>query len=254
MEQLTRAPDGWLEMALHRGQERALESTKRFVLVLAGWQSGKTVVGPPWLLGEIKRCGPGDYLVASPTYPLMTKKVLPEFSRLFERQFRLGKYVGGARHCFTFSPSGCRRLFGYVPEDPVQVFFGHASDPNSLESATVKAAWLDEAGQADFRFASWEAILGRLSVSQGRVLLTTRPYNLGWLKQQLWDPWMAAGRNHPDIDVINFRSLDNPAFPREEYERARASMPPWRFRLYYEGLFERPAGMIYDAFEPGRNT
>ena len=66
------------------GQWRAMESLKRFILVLAGWQSGKSEVGPPWLLNEMCIKGPGDYLVASPTYPLMEMKVLPIFRRLFE--------------------------------------------------------------------------------------------------------------------------------------------------------------------------
>ena len=35
--------------------------------------------------------------------------------------------------------------------------------------------------------------------------LTSRPYTLGWMKQLLWDPWKAAQRNHPQIDIINFR-------------------------------------------------
>ncbi len=234
------------------GQKRAIESMKRFVLVQAGWQSGKTVIGGPWLHREIKRCGPGDYLVASPTYPLMMKKVLPEFLRLFKRILRLGEFVG-QRNIFTFSPDGCEATFGYVPDDPVQIFFGHAGDPDSLESATIKAAWADEAGQKGFRLASYEAIIGRLSIHQGRLLITSRPYDLGWMKQQLYDPWMEVGKNHPDIDVINFRSIDNPAFPPEEYERAKREMPGWRFRMKYDGLFERPAGLIYDSFDPLRH-
>ena len=55
------------------------------------------------------------------------------------------------------------------------------------------------------------------------MLLTSRPYDLGWMKQLLWDPWEAAGGNHPLIDIINFRSMDNPAFPREEYLRAQGT-------------------------------
>ena len=198
------------------GQWRAIESLKRFILALAGWQSGKSEIGPPWLLDEMVRMGPGDYLVASPTFPLMLKKVLPIFLRLFDRLMQLGHFIGG-KNIFVFSDEGCRRLWGHVPEDPPRVLFGHAGDPDSLESATIKAAWLDECGQNGFRLASYEAILGRLSIHQGRVLLTSRPYTLGWMKQLLWDPWQAAGRNHPTIDIINFRSIDNPAFPKEEY-------------------------------------
>ena len=198
------------------------------------------------------RCGPGDYLVASPTYPLMMKKVLPVFIRLFERLLNLGHFVAG-KNIFTFTNYGCKRLWGHVPDEPPRVLFGHAGDPESLESATVKAAWLDECGQAGFRLASYETILGRLSIHQGRVLMTSRPYSLGWMKQLLWDPWEAAHRSHPNIEVVNFRSIDNPAFPREEYERARQTMPPWRFLMLYDGLFTRPAGLIYSCFDDARH-
>src|ERR1022692_1076552 len=41
----------------------------------------------------------------------------------------------------------------------------------------------------------------------------------------------------------DLRSIDNPAFPKDEVNR-RASMPPWRFSMLYDGLFSRPAGLI----------
>src|ERR1019366_2280681 len=72
----------------------------------------------------------------------------------------------GGKNLFLFSDEGRRRLWGHVPEDPPRVLFGHAGDPDSLESATIKAAWLDECGQNSFRLASYEAILGRLSIHQ----------------------------------------------------------------------------------------
>jgi hypothetical protein len=65
-------------------QLRAWESTKRFVVVLAGTQAGKTAFGPAWLLGEIQRRGPGDYMIVTPTFPLLELKALPTFRKLFE--------------------------------------------------------------------------------------------------------------------------------------------------------------------------
>ena len=38
--------------------------------------------------------------------------------------------------------------------------------------------------------------------------------------------------------MIRFDSTDNPAFPREEWERARATLPPWKFKMFYQGYFE----------------
>src|SRR5580765_5840004 len=130
---------GKLRFTLHPGQSEAFESEKRYVLVLAGTQSGKTVLGPLWLRKEIQERGPGDYLVVTPTYPLLVKKALPEFLRLFQYRLKLGEYQAQQK-VFTFSEAGCRREFGSVDKDvPTQVFFAHAQDPESLESATAKA-------------------------------------------------------------------------------------------------------------------
>jgi hypothetical protein len=241
-----------LHLRLHAGQKRAWDSDRQIVLVCAGTQSGKTSLGPPWLWREIGRRGPGDYLVAAPTYPLLERKALPEFVALFDTQLRLGKFAGGAASRFTFHREGASRTFGRDPGDkPTRVYFSHASEPDSLEALTAKAAWLDEAGQKKFRLASWEAVRRRLAVHRGRCLITTTPYDLGWLKQRLYDPWKAGD---PDIDVIRFESVENPAFPREEFERAKRDLPRWRFDLFYRAIFTRPAGVIYDNFDADRSA
>lgn len=241
--------DGRLRYNFHPGQHSAWDSQSRFVCVLSGTQSGKTAFGPLWLHREIKLHGPGVYMVVTPTFPLLEQKALPEFKTLFKRLLDLGEYVGHPTKKFTFSADGAKRTFGYVPDVETIVSFGYAADPDSLESATAKGAWLDEAGQKKFKLGSWEAIQRRLSLHQGRALITTTPYDLGWLKQKIWDPWHAADGKHPDIDVIRFDSTENPAFPQAEFERARNELPLWKFNLFYRAIFVRPAGMIYDCFD-----
>ena len=245
---LAAVENGRLKVRLHRGQMKAFRSEARFVLVLAGTQGGKTSFGPLWLYREIQRRGPGDYLVVAPSFPLLELKLRPEFMRLFDRQLKLGEYTGSPTKKFVFSEDGARRTFGdrYNPDVPTQVFFGHAQDPDSLESATAKGAWLDEAGQRKFKKGSWDAILRRLAIHRGRVLLTTTPYYIGWLKRELHDQ---AGRPGSNIELVNFRSVDNPSFSREEYEERQATMPDWKFRMFYDGVFTRPAGLIYDVYE-----
>lgn len=251
MDLATVTPARKIDFRPHRGQWRAWNSKRRFIGVIAGTQSGKTSFGPHWLYREIKDCGTGDYLVVTPTFALLEKKALPEFLKVFKRWLRLGTYVSSPVRKFTFSEYGSRVTFGsYDPDKPTVVFFGYAEDPESLESATAKAAWLDEAGQKKFKLASWEAILRRLSLAQGRALITTTPYDLGWLKQQIYDRWKLAKAEGTacDYDIINFDSTENPIFPKAEFERARAELPGWKFDLFYRGIFTRPAGQIYDSF------
>ncbi len=239
----------------HPGQVRAWVSPARFVAVLAGTQGGKTSFGPHWLYREIKNSGPGDYLIVTPTFQLLEKKLLPEFLHTFRRLYRLGRYTASPSRVFTFSDAGCRRAFGdrWDPSNdpPTRVLFGYAEDPESLESATCKAAWLDEAGQKKFRLGSWEAVLRRLSLHMGRVLITTTIYSLGWLKQKIYDPWLAGD---PTIEVISFDSIANPRFPRAEYERAQHDLPRWKFEMLYRAQFTRPAGLIYDCFDRAAHT
>ena len=218
----------------HEGQKKAWDSERRFVFILAGCQSGKTICGPPWVLREITRCGDGDYMVVSPSYPLQRKKVLPTYIDFFKHRFGLGDYNVNDRIFYL-------RNNGYNSK----IHFGSADNPDSLESATAKAMHLDEVGQRGFKLSSWEAVLRRLSIHQGRILGTTTIYNLGWLKEAIYDRWK---KGDEDIDVIQFSSVMNPEFPKEEYERAKETMPLWKFRMFYEGQYDIPAGMIYDSF------
>jgi hypothetical protein len=134
-----------------------------------------------------------------------------------------------------------------------RIIVGSAANPESLESATAKGAWCDEAGQSQFKREAWEAVIRRLSLAQGRVLVTTTPYELGWFKTEVYDRW----REDPagsDTEVVQVDSTTNPAFPAEEYERAKAVMPRWKFNMFYRGVYERPAGLIYDSFDEATNV
>jgi len=224
-------PSGELRLNFHRGQAKAWLSQRRFIVMMAGTQGGKTSFGPHWLYREIQSRGQGDYLAVTSTFPLLKLKMLPEFLRLFRDTLHLGEWFAGDKI--------------FRMHDGSRVIFGSATNSESLESATAKAAWLDELGQDQFRLESWEAILRRLSLHQGRVLGGTTLYNLGWLKQQVYDRWRSGDT---DVDVIQFDSVENPAFPRAEYERAQATLPKWKFNLFYRGQYDKPAGLIYSDF------
>lgn len=236
--------DGVLYIDLHPGQAEAHMAEERIILVLAGTQSGKTTYGPIWLYREIQRKGPGDYAVIAPSFALMEVKAIPEFKRFFEETLRLGKYYQSPIRKFVFSREGQLKTFG--EEGPTTVYFGYAENPDSLESATYKAAWLDEAGQKAFRLESWDAIQRRLSIHRGRVLITTTPYDFGWLKRRIYDKWVDGDK---DIRVVRFESTMNPAFPLEEFIKKEKELPKWKFDMMYRAVWARPAGVIYDCFD-----
>jgi hypothetical protein len=210
-----------------------------------------TSFGPWWLWREIydKEIGrgPGDYLAVTSSYDLFKLKMLPEIIRVFEQVLGLGRYWAGDGVIELADPQTREfRAKRSVDDMWGRIILRSANAEGGLESSTAKAAWLDEAGQDAFSVATWDAVLRRLSIHRGRVLITTTPYNTGWLKQQVYDPWTKGDKS---FEVVQFDSIANPQFPVEEFEERRARMPEWKFRMFYQGQFTRPAGLILGDFD-----
>lgn len=244
-----RTADGGLELDFHPGQWSAWDSRRRFVGVLAGTQGGKTSWGPWWLHREIYDPavgrGAGDYLAVTATFDLFKLKMLPALRQVFEDVTRCGRYWPSARVMELADPEG--RYWARRADDPMwgRIILRSADSPGGLESASARGAWLDEAGQDRFTLDAWRAVTRRLALSLGRCLITTTLYNFGWLKTEFYDRWKGGD---PEYDVVHFDSTVNPSFPASEWGRARETMPSWLFDMTYRGLFDRPAGWIYDCF------
>jgi len=240
-------PSGKVQLHLHAGQWRTWQADARFIFMLAGSQGGKTSFGPWWLHREIVRRGSGDYLAVAPTWDLFDLKMLPEMLNVFVRVLGIGRLWPGIGTIELCDPV-TRQFYANRKDDPMwgRIIMRSASSEGSLESATAKAAWLDEAGQDTFTVNVWEAILRRLSLAEGRVLGTTTLYNEGWLKQIVYNSWLAGD---PDYQVVQFASAQNPLFPRKEFLRAKRTMPYWKFAMFYLGEFAKPPGLIYGDYD-----
>lgn len=214
----------------------------------AGWQSGKTVTLPHWLKREIQRCGPGDFGAFSSTYKLLSRKFLPELKRCFANPKRPETNLAIFRvvdQQFVFTDEGNRRIHG--PDwngEPTIIQLGHAENPDSLESATMKAVVWDECGQRLVPKASYETVVSRLMVHRGRLLMASKPYEINWFRDIVVSP-------DKDTEVIEYASWENPENPPaddEYWNVRRRKMQHWRFDMVYGGKFTKPAGLIYDSF------
>ena len=204
-----------------------------------------TAVGARMLLREIQRTAvPGErnhYLIVGPTLELLKRAALPQFDELVHG---LADYKGND-HIYVFSREGAKRLCGF-PGD-IRVYVGYATKPGSLEAATFKGVWADEAGQPEFLADSWEAIQRRTALHESRVFITTTPYTItGWLRE--FCRQIIEGERS-DAELIRFRSIDNPMFSQDEYDRMRREWPDWKFKMFCEGEFAKPSGAIYDCFD-----
>lgn len=227
---------------LHPGQTEALMAKERFILMLCGFQSGKTSFAPIWLMNEINEHGQGDYLVVSATFDLFNTKFLPELQNLFCKYLK-----------YTYNASTSmfvKSVYNSVTNDTeqIRIICRSADSSRGVESATAKAVVFDEAGMPEIKIDVWEALQRRLALNEGRCLFTTTPYNLGWLKTSVYDK--CVNPLETDYKLINFKSTYNPFFKQTEYDRIWKEYPEWKARMFLNGEFTRPASQIYDAFEP----
>lgn len=230
---------GKIYCRFHDGQVDHWHDPTRFPWIIAGARSGKTSYLPIWALREAIRCGPVSGLAVGPDSQLMRMAFVPSFRALWEHALGLGKYVESLRE-FQVSAEGAKRL---GMDRPFTVYFRHA-DSDSLESVTAGWAIADEAGQKEFKLATFEAAETRVSIGLGRIAGGTTPYNLGPLKQHVYDKYKSGNASYR---VHNFASTANPNYPQEEADRLKAEMPPWKYGLRVLGIFSRPAGLIYDC-------
>jgi len=210
-------------------QEKALLSKRRFVGLIGGTGGGKTFFGPIWLSCEIAEAPEDQFMVVAPTYKLMTRATLPALQECFR-----GTCLQGELNI----SSGLYKL----PHGG-RIWLGTADRPESLEAGQYRAAWLDEAGQ--MKYMAWVAIQARLGLKRGRCLLTTTPYGMNWLYKNFYQLWR---KGHRDYDVVSFESTDNPLYPKEEVERAKAELSPELFDMRYRGLFRKMEGLVYPDF------
>lgn len=239
--------DGKLILNFHEGQAQTWNSRARFILMLSGSQGGKTSFGPWWLWNEIQARGSGDYIAATTNFDLFKLKMLPEMRYCFEEVLGIGRYWAGDRVMELMDPL-TGRFLAQTAYDRMwaRIILRSAEAPGGLESLTAKGAWLDEVGQDEWDITIFEAILRRLALSMGRVLGTTTVYNTGWTKTAWYDRAVSGDR---DYAIVQFDSIANPVFPQSEFERAKRTMPQWRFDMFYRGRYSKPVGLIYSDFD-----
>ncbi len=224
------------QVALLPGQAALLADFKSIVeAAIAGTGGGKTALGYWWLHSRMEAYPGNTWLMAEPTYNMLAKIIL--FSSDPERP-SLIEYLTRAGHHPDWENKGDKIL----GTDFGKIYLASADNPDSMQGAAVRGAWLDEPGL--MVLLAYETARQRTSMMNGQLLLTTTPYNLGWLKTEV------ADRNGTEgIHVERWRSIDRPGYPRERYEAEKRILPPWRFAMLYDAQFERPAGTIYSAFD-----
>lgn len=223
------------EYTLHAKQMRAVYSPSRITIMCAGIQGGKTTAGGIWMKRQVFNNSEkqANFLITAPTVKIFNQSTEPKFLELFHGY---GKYNKVDQ---VFEMNHKRRIY-----------LRSLHEPDSIEGMTnVYAIWPDELGKCNLK--AWTNIEGRSAFKQAPIFGTTTPYALNWLWKDVYKPWKAGKRD--DVDFIQFASIDNPHFPKAEYERQKRLLDPRVFAMKYMGQFERMAGLVYPDLDDTLN-
>lgn len=123
-------------------------------------------------------------------------------------------------------------------ENGAFVHFRTADDPESLRGAGLDIMWIDEAAFIPNNRA-WEVSRPALSDHQGLLMTTTTPDGKNWLYDEWWSD---EAQGDPNIGRVEYRSIDNPFFPKEEWDYLIKTYHPMVFRQEFMASFDAMQG------------
>ena len=214
----------------HPIQRTFHKSTAKRRWFAGGRQSGKTEAGA----AEAAKCAiwrfpGGTGAIFAPTY---------NHSQVAEARFNefipyeLREYHGGRKQWKVRSIDGTEST----------VYLRH-SDPDAPRGLVLDWCWLDEAAMYPDGF--WDNLRPALAVRRGILFGTSTPRGRNWM-------WKQAIQRGEDYDVlIRCSSVDNPAYPLEEWEavKARYGEDSPFFKQEHLGSFVAFIGQAIPAFD-----
>ncbi len=217
------------EIKLHFYQSEIMRSKARFLALIAGTGGGKTFTGPIWLQQEIAKDPTGDFMMVAPVTKMLESRSLPamlEYLVKIDADFELKEQKGQ----IELATGG-------------KIFIRSADKPETLEGPTLRAVWADEAGQ--MKRKTWQILQRRVGFLSGRILITTTPYTKNWLYKDVFKRWEDGVK---DYFCVQFPSIENPYYPKEEYEERKLELAPEDFAMFYDGKFISRSGLVFKEF------
>lgn len=231
---------------LHKDQWKAYVFKSPYGFAICGTKAGKTFLGAVWSQGKIQEFPLGNGLISAPTNKILEQATLDTFFGLFPEYREFHK----KQENVIYLPMGGK------------IYIRSADEPLALEGLNLNWAWLDEIGMMG-RLV-WSIIKGKLAISGGQILGTTNAYYLNWMYKEVYlvagfingedqiktrGEYVQVGEKlfprDPLIEVFNWRSIDNPYFPREFAEAEKKRLGEADYARRYEGRFVRLEGLVW---------
>jgi len=224
----------------HKHQREMIHSNARFVVSVAGVQSGKT----------------------SGTAIKFWKRILADRKEL-RRKGEVGFYwliapnsiVGEVmREAFVqFAPPGEISVHNksrqtWELSDGSRVQFRSAEKAETLVARRLNGAWLDEFTL--MKPGIWlTSVRQRLVTTDGWALFSGTPRGKNWAWDEIWRRCLVHDdKSDPEYAGFTWHSEENPLIPRDEIESARRQLPEAYFNREYRAAWESFHGQIYQAW------
>lgn len=143
----------------------------------------------------------------------------------------------GLQRDVDFRYNKTEKLFEFIQSESI-IEFRSADDPENLRGAGLDILWIDEAALLTDETA-WNVVRPSLSDKLGLVITTTTPQGKNWFYDEFWGPEAMADLNNGRVE---YRSIDNPYFRKEEWEYIRRRYHPLMFLQEYMASFDSMAG------------
>ncbi len=121
--------------------------------------------------------------------------------------------------------------------------FKTADDPQSLRGAGLDILWIDEAAFIPTKDA-WNVVRPSLSDKVGLVITTTTPRGKNWFWSEFFTGLVLADPHHFRVE---YTSLENPYFHKEEWVYQKGAMHPSLFAQEYMAAFDAMAGLTLNG-------
>jgi len=200
---------------------------------LAGIRGGKTIAGViEGITISLEGWGnfgiPNVGCIVAPTYPMLRDVVLVEFFKYipnelieeFNKSEMIVKLNNGSK-----------------------ILFRSADQPDRLRGLDLHWFHFDECAIA--KKEANDILMGRISQKEGCGFYTTTPKGYNWVYEELYKRW-ENGDN--DIDVIQFKSIDNPYYPPKEIENLKNKYTTEFYMQELEAKFVLYSGLVYKDF------
>jgi hypothetical protein len=204
---------------------------------------------------ELKTKKPRPGLIGAPTYKLLRQSTLQKFWEQFPN---LQQYYRKQESVIELP----YEVEGQIKKYPI--FVRSFDRPLGVEGMSPGWAWLDEFGQCDQ--LAWNVVKTRMTVTSGKIFITTTPYNTGFLYRDIYLPAKEGIDNRMSLytwsayDLADFfedlskSEKGEEAIEyglkavqiREHLNAEKRALVPEEFAKRYMGEFSRMTGLVYN--------